>query len=577
MSRRELISLFEEMGQLMELDGANPFKAGAYLKAAVAIAEFDKDFRVYVENNRLLEIPGIGRGIAEKVVEYYRDGKISELEELRKRIPPVMIELMHIPALGAKKARVLCDSLNVCSIVELKAACKDGRVARLKGFGEKSAEKILVGIEQLSKYAGKIRLDTALKAAFPIRDALREHPDVIHAEIAGSLRRGRELIGDLDFVVSSQEPHAVMEYFTKLPLVATIVGKGETKSTVVFHNNIQADLRCVTEEQFAYALLHFTGSKDHNTRLRSLARERGMKLNEYGLFPTGSEESLPAKSEREVYAHLGLHYIVPEVREDLGEVEEAERREVSGFLRDTHFRGHLHMHTHYSDGKPTLADYASWAQSNGIEWMGISDHSQSLTIARGLTEERVLEQHREIDAVNGEYPNVRLLKGIECDILADGSLDYRDEFLANFEWIVASVHSHFRLTEMEQTHRIIRALENPYTTVLGHMTGRLLLSRDGYFVDQREIIKRAAELGVAIEINSNPRRLDFDWRLVRFATDQGCMICVTPDAHTVGGLEDIQYGVMMARKGWATREQVLNCLSAEEFLAFAKKRQGASR
>jgi len=568
-----LIATLEEMGDYLELDGANPFKSGAYPKAARALQEFGANLDDYVTGNRLTEIPGVGKGLAEKIVEFWNSGRIAELDELKARIPAGLREMTRIPGVGAKKVRALREALGIATVADLRAACGDGRVAGLKGFGDKTALKILGGIDQLEKFSGRHRLDFADRLAEPILEFLRAHPDVIRAEIAGSLRRSRETVKDLDFVAAVRNAEKVMADFTSLPDVTSIIGSGDTKSSVILGGKIQADLRCVTEAEFPFALMHFTGSKEHNTRMRALAKDAGLKLNEYGLFPEGSETSLPAATEADVYTHFGMEYVAPELREEMGEIEAARERRLPRLVQHSDFRGVIHIHTHYSDGKPALADYAKWAAEHGIQWMGISDHSRSLTVANGLSEERVRQQQAEIDAVNAEFAarGVRLLKGIESDILANGALDYSDGFLKSFEFVIASVHSYFNLTEAEQTTRVLRALEHPATTVLGHMTGRLLLARDGFDIDQKEVIRAAARHGVAIEINANPWRLDIDWRLIRFAVEQGCRLCVGPDAHAMDGLSDTRFGIAMAHKGWLTADDLLNTLSADDFLAFARK------
>ncbi|MCC5876036.1 MAG: DNA polymerase/3'-5' exonuclease PolX [Candidatus Sumerlaeia bacterium] len=575
MNLSQLIRDLEEMAVLLELDGANPFKVGAYPKASRALKGNADEVHAHLENGTLTEIEGIGKGIASKIEEYHATGKIEELEELRKKIPGGLVDMTRIPGFGAKKAKAVYKELGIDNLEDLGKACEDGTLAALKGFGEKTAENVVQGIRQLASYTGRHRLDSALMTAIPILEALRGQSDVLQAELAGSLRRRKETVGDLDFVVATKKPAAVMDFFVGMKGVTSILGKGETKASVMLHGATQADLRCVTETEFPYTLLHFTGSKEHNTRLRQLAKEQGLKLNEYGLFPEGKEKALPARSEADVYKHLGLAEIAPELREDMGEVEAAAEKRLPTLITRNDFRGMAHMHTTYSDGKPTPRLYAEWAVKQGISWMGIADHSRSLTVANGLSEERVLAQHKEIDAVNEEFAGkkVRLLKGIESDILQDGSLDYPTKFLANFEFIVASVHTHFNLTEKEQTARIIKAIENPHTTILGHPSGRLLLAREAYSCDLRAIIRAAAENGVAIEINANPWRLDLDWRLVHYAIEKGCRLSIGPDAHAMDGLEDIKYGLAMARKGWVEPDHLVNTMSTGEFLKFAAARK----
>jgi DNA polymerase (family 10) len=570
----KLLTLLDDMATYLELDGANSFKVSAYQRAVRALGDFDGDLETMAAEGRLIDIDGIGKGIAEKIDEFRTSGTIAELDELKSRIPPGLREMTTIGGFGPKKARAVHAELGIDSIGKLRAACEDGSLAKLKGFGAKTAEKILQGIAQRERFSGRRRLDVALAAAEPILKALREHPAVIRAEAAGSLRRRRETVGDLDFVAATNSPDEVMDFFCTREDVVEILGQGETKSSVLLEMGMQADLRCVTDHQFPFTIAHFTGSKEHNTRMRQRAKDRGLRLNEYGLFPDGGEDSLPASNEEDIYRHLGLPYIIPERREDMGEFDAAEAGTLPRPLEMGDLLGILHLHTHYSDGKPTLHQYAEWAVAHGIQWMGISDHSRSLTVANGLSEERVRQQHAEIDTVNGDFNGrVRLLKGIESDILADGSLDYPDEFLREFEWIVSSIHSHFNQTEAEQTARMRRAIDNPHTTVLGHLTGRLILARDGYPIDQKEIIRAAAKAGVAIEINANPMRLDLDWRLLHYAIEQGCRLCISPDAHVISGLQDTQFGLWMARKGGVSREHLLNALTTDEFLTFARARR----
>ncbi len=573
MDKKKLIQALEDMTVLLQLDGANSFASSAHSRAARALGDFDGDIDALAAEGKLTDISGVGKGIAKKIQEFSESGKITELEELRERIPPGVVEMTRIPGFGAKKARVIVAELGIIELEMLKKACEDGRVAGLKGFGEKTAQKILKGIDQVRNFTGKFRISQAQKAARPVLALLADHKDVEQVEIAGSLRRHKEVVKDIDFVVATDNPESVMEYFTTLPTVVSVEQQGETKSSVTLEGNISADIRCVSPKEFPYTLLHFTGSKEHNTRLRSRAKELNLKLNEYGLFPDGKETPLPAKSEEEIYRHLKLDFIAPEMREDRGEIEAAAEGNLPKLVEIGDFRGIMHMHTHYSDGKPNVEDYAKWAVENKIEWMGIADHSKSLTVARGLPEERVLQQHAEIDKINAKYKKkgVRLLKGIECDILMDGTLDYDEDFRACFEFIVASVHTGFNLTSDEQTKRVCRALEHPHTTILGHMTGRLLLIREGYQIDHQEVIKAAAKNNVAIEINGNPRRLDIDWRRVGYALEQGCMISIGPDAHVMEGLDDTHYGIGIGRKGWLTADRCLNSFSADEFLKFAKK------
>ncbi|MEQ8820549.1 MAG: DNA polymerase/3'-5' exonuclease PolX [Sumerlaeia bacterium] len=579
LNRRRLAESFNEMAVLLQIAGANSFKTAAFEKAAQTILDENHDVQAALEDNALTELPSIGKGIADKIKEFAKEGTFAELEELREKYPPSLVTMTTVPGFGAKKAKAVFEELGIATLDGLEAAAKAGELDGLKGFGKKTVENILKGIETVKAGSGRFRLDKAREAAEPLLDMLKGHPAVIRAEAAGSLRRWKETVHDIDFVCATGKPEEVMKAFTGFMTVERVLAKGKTKSSVVLSDGIQADLRCVTEVQYPFALAHFTGSKEHNIRMRQRANARGLVLNEYGLFPEGEEktgESKPAGSEADLHKLLGLkQWVAPELREDMGECDAAEAGELPELIEEGDIRGLLHMHTHYSDGQPRVRDYAEWAAKNGIAWMGLADHSQSAGYAGGLSPDRVREQWAEIDAVNAEFTKqgIRLLKGIESDIRKDGSLDYDDDLLAGFDFVVASVHSVFNLPEAEQTDRIIRAVRSPFTTVLGHMTGRLLLRRDGYDLDQKAVIAACAEEGVAIEINANPMRLDMDWRLVKYALEKGAMLSIGPDAHKISGLAHTAYGVRMARKGWAVKDKVVNCWDVETFLEFAGKRR----
>jgi DNA polymerase (family 10) len=574
-NRDNLISALKRFATLLELDGANSFKVNAYVKGARVLSDEALDLDAHFQSGTLTDIDGVGKGLAEKIEEFARVGHIAELAELEAKFPPGLVAMTDIPGFGAKKARAVFDELGIASIEDLAKGCQDGRVAELKGFGKKTAEKILAGIEQLRKHSGRFRIDVAYRAAQPILQMLRAHPDVKRVEVAGSLRRWRETAKDLDFVCATDKPAEVSKAFLALPNVESVIGSGETKTSVLLSTGMQADLRCVSEEQFPFTLQHFSGSKEHNTALRALAKEKGLKSNEYGLFPEGSEKSLPAADEADIYRHLGLAFIPPELREDMGEIAAAAHDALPTLVEQKDLRGLLHMHTHYSDGYPQVEDYARWAHEHGYEWMGIADHSQSAAYAGGLKPERVRKQWKEIDEVNARWKDkgVVLLKGIESDILSDGALDYEESLLAEFDFIVASVHNRLNLGEEEQTARVLRAVEHPRTTVLGHMTGRLILAREGMQLRQKDIIRRCAECGTIIEINAAPKRLDMDWRLVHFAIEQGALLSIGPDAHDMAMLDNVKYGLAMARKGWAEAQHIVNTWTAKNFLEYARKKK----
>lgn len=577
--RNDLIAALEEMTTLLELDGANQFKSGAYSRAARALGDWTGDLSEAVAQGTLTDIEGIGKGLAEKITEFVSTGAIAELAELRERIPAGLSDLTEIPGFGAKKARLLWQERGVTTLAALEELCRSGELAKMKGFGEKTVANILGGIERNREYKGRFRIDTADRAAAEIIEALRGAPGVERIEKAGSLRRRMDTIKDIDVLIAARESAPVMDAFVELPSVKSIIAHGPTKSSVLLTNGMQADLRVVTPEQFPFALHHFTGSKEHNTAMRRRAKERGLRMNEYGMFPDDSETSLVATTEEEVFGLLDLEFIAPEMRENMGEIEAAAARKLPALITRSAIRGIPHMHTHWSDGTPKLEEYARWANEFGIAWMGISDHSQTAAYAGGLKPDRVAEQRERIDEINAEYRHkgVRLLAGIESDILTDGSLDYEDEVLEKFDFIVASVHSGFGLSEEEQTARLIRAVQNPFTTILGHATGRLLLKREGIKCDLKAVIRAAAAAGTAIEINANPLRLDLDWRLVHFALDEGCRISLGPDAHQMSGLAHLDYGIAMGRKGWLTPDRCINCLETDAFLDLAKRKPPAPK
>ncbi|CAN5238116.1 helix-hairpin-helix domain-containing protein [soil metagenome] len=562
MTNRDLARALEELAAMLEVRGENKFKVAAHAKGARVIAEFPEDLAEFVKNNELTSIPGIGKGLEVKIREFLTTGRSAELEDLRAEVPAGVLALMKVPGLGIKKARQIHDELGVTNVDELRIAIDSGRVAALKGYGEKAAAKILESIEKQSKFAGQVRLDVGILSAATLVTALERVSGVEKIVVAGEIRRRREVISAIDLVIECSDKPAFVAALEKLPFAEGLSSNGDEFS---FQFNDKIAVRIVVSEpaDFPINLLRATGSVEHLRELDEFAEARGVGLT--GKF----------KSEHDIYRKLGLSEIVPELRAGMGEIPAAAKNALPILIERADLRGLMHMHTEYSDGDPVLEDYAKYAKANGYEWMAIADHSTSLKIANGLSEERVLKQHAEIDDVNAKYAQhgVRLLKGIECDILGDGSLDYTDEFRTNFEWIVASVHSKFNLPEKEQTRRICHALENPSVTVLGHLTGRLLLSRNGYACDQHEIIRAAAQTGVAIEINANPRRLELDWRLVREALDLGVFICISPDAHSIGELEYVDFGLWAARKGWCTKEQILNCLSAKDFLKFAASRK----
>ncbi|RFC51127.1 MAG: DNA polymerase (family 10) [Verrucomicrobia bacterium] len=579
MTKNEIADVLEEIGTLMELKGENPFKVRAYQAGARTLEAIEEaELTRLIAEEQLKTVKGIGDALSQKITELHTTGKLEFFEKLKASIEPGLAEMLQIPGLGPKKIRALHDKLGVASIAALTKACHDGTVAALDGFGEKTQEKILAGIKNREAYGKRHLWWEAWEIAAPIAAGLRQLPGVSQAESAGSLRRGLETVGDLDFIVAAGDAAPVVAWFTGQPQVKEVTAAGETKASVRFESGLQADLRIVPEEQFVFALHHFTGSKDHNVQMRQRALSRGLSLSEWGLVPAEGEgtakekaEALKAKkqpsekgkirNETELFGALGLHFIPPELREGLGEIEAAEKGELPRLVELGDLRGAFHNHTTASDGRNTLAEMAAAAAALGWEYLGIADHSKSSFQANGLSEERLLKQVAEIHALNAAKKfKTHVFTGVECDILSDGRLDYDDAILAKLDYVVVSVHNAFTQDEATMTARIIRAIEHPRTTMLGHLTGRLLLRREGYRVDVVKVIDAAIAHGVVIELNASPWRLDMDWRHWRKAAERGLVCSVNPDAHETAGLDQVRAGINSARKGWLTKENVLNTL-----------------
>jgi DNA polymerase (family 10) len=589
MTKHEIAAVLDEIGVLLELKGENPFKVRAYQAGARALETLEEDLDQVVTEGRLETIKGIGEALAQKITELHATGRLGFLEKLKAATAPGLVEMLEIPGLGAKKIKALHERLGVNSIAELARACAEGRVAALDGFGEKSQEKILAGIRNREAYGRRHLWWEAFGVAEPILQGLRALPQVRRAEHAGSLRRGLETVGDLDFIVAAEEWAPIVTWFTTRPEVKEVTAQGETKASVRLASGLQADLRIVPPAQFVFALHHFTGSKDHNVQMRQRALARGLSLSEWGLAPAEGEGTVKAKmeapsptrgarpktvqTESDLFAALGLHQIPPELREGLGEIEAAERGELPRLVEAADIRGVFHNHTTASDGHNTLAEMAAAAQAHGWEYLGIADHSKASFQANGLDEARLRKQIAEIAALNrsGRF-TAHIFAGVECDILPDGRLDFSEEVLRELDYVVVSVHSGLTQGQAEMTARIVRAIEHPCTTMLGHLTGRLLLRREGYAVDVAKVVDAAVANRVAIELNANPQRLDMDWRHWRRAAEQGVLCVVNPDAHEAGGLEYYRAGLNSARKGWLTKEQVLNTRRLEAVRKYLRGR-----
>lgn len=570
MNNKTIIAVLNEIATLLELAGENAFKVRTYTNAARQFEHLEDSVEDLVADDRLRDLKGVGEALQQKISELVTTGTMTYHQKLRAQFPESLFDLFRIPGLGGKRIKTIYEELGVDSLAALEQACQDNRVATLKGLGAKSQEKILEGLRFIQQHSNQFLFNVASLQAQAVAFELSELPEVANIAVAGSLRRRKEVIKDIDILVGSETPTPVMEAFVGLPQVERVTGQGDTKSSVVLASGIAIDLRVVTPAQFPFTLHHFTGSKEHNVAMRQRAKDRGLKLSEYGLFK--NDALIPCSTEAALFAALDLPYIQPELREDRGELAlEATPK----LLELGDLLGIIHCHTHYSDGADSLQRMAEAAQTMGYQYIVISDHSQAAAYAGGLRPERVLEQHREIDAFNAKSKGIRVIKGIESDILANGALDYEEDLLAQFEIIIASVHSGLDMSEEAATRRVIAAIENPYTTILAHPSGRLLLQRKGYPLDYDKVFDACASNRVAVEINANCRRLDLDWRYVRRAKDKGVQFIIGPDAHDVVGLENTEYGVGIARKGWLEPENVLNCLTAEDLLAW-KRDAGAT-
>jgi DNA polymerase (family 10) len=571
MDKKQVAAVLEEIGTLLELKGENPFKSRAYVNAARIIEGLGADLNGLVSTGEISKVKGIGDALSKKIRELVTTDHLKYYEDLRGSFPEGILQMLSIPGLGPKKVKTLYEKLGISSIAELRQACETDQLLTLDGFGHKSQEKILQGIQYLEKHQDHHLINFALEQGQQLLEALEKHPGIIRISLAGSLRRQKETVKDIDLVGSTRNEALVMDYFTRLPAVERLIASGETKSSVLLKSGINADLRLVSDTQFPFALHHFTGSREHNTAMRARSKARGMKMNEYGLFR--GEVLLPCRDETQVFGQLDLAYIPPELREDMGEIEAAEAGQLPKLVELRDLKGILHVHTTYSDGVATLEEMARAARSRGYEYLGVSDHSQSAFYARGLKIEDVIRQHEEIDRLNLKLKPFRILKGIESDILADGALDYPDDVLVRFDFVIAAVHSRFNLSESQMTSRICRALENKHVTMLAHPSGRLLLSREPYALDFTKVIETAAANNVIVEINAHPMRLDLDWRMLKYAKELGLMISINPDAHNIEGYDDMRYGVGIARKGWLEASNVLNAQPLSWLLNFLKRRR----
>ncbi len=580
MNQAQIADALDETAVLMELNGENPFKSRAFTNAAEIVRTTETEFVAFLRQVELGKIKGIGENLAQAILQLHTTGTFEALSELRSKTPPGLLTILKLPGLGVKKVKLLHSEHGVTTLESVEELCRKGELAKIKGFGGKTQENILKGIVQLRDYSQKSRFPDALQSAMELQATISQAGLAARIELVGSVRRHNEVVGNINFLVSTTNIASFSEQLASSSLIKAISKNDESRLSATLTSGITAELKFINTEELAPALAYFTGNKAHNTNLISRAESLGLKLTPTALSKNG--KLIPLASEEELYQHLELAFIPPELREGLGEIEFAAQcfsrgEKLPRLIESGDLKGILHAHSTYSDGKNTLREMAEGARALGYNYLGISDHSQSAFYAGGLKADDILRQHEEIDRLNEELAPFRIFKGIESDILADGSLDYPETTLKLFDFIIASIHAQQKMPEQEMTARLIRAVENPYTTILGHPTARLLLKREPIQVDLEAVIDVAARTGTAIELNANPRRFDLDWRYLKQARDLGIKIPISPDAHTVEGISHVKYGVGIARKGWLVKDDVLNTLTAQQIAEFFQAKRGKAK
>ena len=571
MKNKELADLFGRMADILEFKDENPFKISAYRKAARIIGDLTQDIEEIAESGKLKDVPGIGEGMAQKIVEYLKTGKVSKFEEVRKGVPDELIAIMDIPGMGPKTLSMIHKEKGISSLSQLEKAVENGSLVGLPGIGEKKVENIKRGIQLLKQSKGRMNLGIAFPVAKRIVEALREKAGSRKIEWAGSLRRMRENIGDIDILATGPNKEKIIHTFTHLPEVKEVLASGETKASVIVEGSIQIDLRVVEEDSYGAALQYFTGSKGHNIHLRGIAKTKGIKINEYGVFK--GEKKIGGKEEEDVYRALGMDWIEPELREDRGEIEAAQEDRLPKLVKEPEIKGDLHVHSNWSDGTSPIEEIGRAAQKRGYQYVAICDHSKSLKITHGLDESRLVKQIEEIDRINEKTRGFQMLKGTEVDILNDGRLDLSEKVLEKLDLVVAAVHSGFKQEKQKMTKRIVRALENPFVNVLAHPSGRLLGARDPYGVEIDEVMEAAKQYGKALEINAYFERLDLDDIHCRKAKEMGIPLAIGTDSHHLDQMWMISLGVAVARRGWLESKDVLNTLTLKEILKWCRSRR----
>ncbi|MDP2653927.1 MAG: DNA polymerase/3'-5' exonuclease PolX [Candidatus Omnitrophota bacterium] len=572
MKNKEISDIFERMGTLLEIQGENVFKVRAYFKAAENISALGEDIADLRREDRLSDVPGIGETLRAKIAEYLDTGKMSAYEKLTKEIPETLLEVVGVPSVGPKKAKLFYDQLKVKSLADLQKAVEQNRLDGLPGIKEKTITNIREGIAVVRQGRERMNLGAATRVAGEFIAELNKLPEVKEIAAAGSLRRGSETVRDIDILVDSPRPQKVMDVFVNLPQVKSINAHGETKSSILTQDNVQVDLRVVDPDCFGAALLYFTGSKNFNVKLRQLAIRKDMKVSEYGVFSVKGERErrVAGRTEKECLEALDLPYIPPELREDIGETELFSGAKIPRLIELKDIRGEVHVHSTWSDGRNTIADMAEAARKRGYEYLAVSDHSERLRVARGVSPADLKKKKAEIDKLNAKLKGFRVLFGTEVEIDSDGNLDYNEAILGGFDVVVASIHSGFEQGREQLTRRLVTACRSRHVDIIAHPTGRHIGKREPYDIDLKEVCRAAADTGTALEINAFPIRLDLDSANVYFARSQGVKFVINTDAHAVEHLDHMRFGVSIARRGWLTKDRVLNTLKCEDLLKALK-------
>ena len=568
LSNKEMATILRELADLLEIRGENRFKVRAYYNAARRLTAINQDLHQLVATNRLKELPGIGKGITALIKETLENGYCSTLEEIKRELPAGLLELLMVPGLGPKKAHHLFYQLGIEDIEGLKKGLEKGQVRELKGFGAKTEQKLLASLEEYQSYQKLIILQHALLHSQELIEELKRYQGVLQIERAGSIRRMKEVTGDIDLLVAGKERAGIINYFTRLPLVETVTLQGENKGSVRTEQGIQVDLRVVSPAEFPAALQYFTGSKEHNVRLRELAKKSGYKLNEYGLFK--DEQRVELKSEQDIYRILKLDYIIPELREDRGELAAAAAGKLPVSISYQDIKGDLHLHSRFSDGVHSIEELVQTARQRGYQYIAITDHSQSLRVAHGMSPETLQQQLGEIEHLQDKYSDIKILKGIEVDINSDGSLDYPDQILEQLDLVIAAIHTGFGQGKAEITERMIKAMENPYVKIIAHPQGRILKKRAAYQIDRERLMEKARETNTCLEINSSAYRLDLDDLTVRMAKGYGVKLAINTDSHHRNEFDNMILGIAVARRGWLEKDDVINTMEIEQLLSFLR-------